>query len=192
MKKTLLTTAIILTLVFALTACGKKEEPTATPTATPSATPATNPDDSEPTKTPESEPTKAPEENTAATMGQELLAIFKQEIEGNKDLASVCDKIIGAKVLEEVGCGTMEVEPGFLNGFSADITGFTKGQQFGPFIGSIPFIGYVFEATDAEALKADLLSKADPRWNICTAAEETVCEVVGNYVFFTMCPGADF
>jgi hypothetical protein len=33
-----------------------------------------------------------------------------------------------------------------------------------------------------------LKDNADPRWNICVEAEETVCEQVGNKVFFVMCP----
>ena len=55
-------------------------------------------------------------------------------------------------------------------------------------IGSIPFVGYVFQTDDADALMAKLNATADPRWNICTEAAETVCIKQGNYVFFTMCP----
>ena len=63
--------------------------------------------------------------------------------------------------------------------------------MFGPMIGTIPFIGYVFtlaEGADVEAFKTLLTDNANLRWNICTAAEELVVESEGNTVFFLMCP----
>ena len=87
--------------------------------------------------------------------------------------------------------GSMLVEPGFLMGFSADITGFKEAVSFMPMIGTIPFMGYVFaleEDADVEAFIATLEKNADPRWNICTEAEQTVIKAVGNKVFFLMCP----
>lgn len=65
--------------------------------------------------------------------------------------------------------------------------------MFGPMIGTIPFIGYIFnlaEGTDVEAFKTMLSENADLRWNICTAAEELVIENEGNTVFFLMCPAS--
>jgi len=64
-------------------------------------------------------------------------------------------------------------------------------------ISSIPMVIYVFELdnSDSAALNAfleGLKSIADPRWNICTEAEETIAEVYGKYVFFGMFPGEDF
>ena len=58
-------------------------------------------------------------------------------------------------------------------------------------IGSIAFVGYVFEleaGADAEAFVNELTANANPRWNICVAAEETVTAVEGNMVFFCMSP----
>ena len=86
--------------------------------------------------------------------------------------------------------GWLEMEEGFLMGFSSDIDGFEKAIMFGPMIGAIPFVGYVFElssADESEAFCAKLLENADPRWNICTEADETVCGSVDNLVFFVMC-----
>ena len=83
-----------------------------------------------------------------------------------------------------------EMEEGFLMGFSADITGFDKAVMFAPMIGAIPFVGYIFElssADDCEAFCAMLLENCDPRWNICTEADETVCGSADNLVFFVMC-----
>ena len=33
-----------------------------------------------------------------------------------------------------------------------------------------------------------LTDNADPRWNVCVEAEETVVENADNMVFFVMCP----
>ena len=56
---------------------------------------------------------------------------------------------------------------------------------------TIPFVGYIFVLdadADAEAFVQTLKDNADPRWNICTEADETIAEHVGNTVFFVMCP----
>ena len=88
----------------------------------------------------------------------------------------------------------MGIEPGMQMGFdNAEITGFSEGALFAPMIGTIPFIGYVFileDGADVDAFKETLKSNANPRWNICTEAEETVVESVDNKVFFVMCPAA--
>jgi hypothetical protein len=87
---------------------------------------------------------------------------------------------------------TMPVEPGYLSGFdNAEITGFEEGTMFAPQIGSIPFVGYVFtlaDDADVESFQTLLSENANPAWNICTEADETVMEVNGNKVFFVMCP----
>ena len=60
-----------------------------------------------------------------------------------------------------------------------------------PMIGSIAFVGYVFtleEGADVDAFKATLEANADPRWQICVTADETIIENVGNTVFFLMSP----
>lgn len=125
-----------------------------------------------------------------ATLGETLREAFKTEVENTTDPQALAEKLSNADLCG-YDCGTMEVEEGLLNGFSGEIKGFSKGVQFGPWIGSVPFIGYVFETEDAEALVECLKSNADPRWNICTEAAETVVEISGNTVFFTMCPGPD-
>ncbi|MCI7066444.1 MAG: hypothetical protein SOY46_07380 [Butyrivibrio crossotus] len=66
------------------------------------------------------------------------------------------------------------------------------GYEIAPVIGSIPYVSYIFETDDAEALAAQLKKSANPRWNICTEANEPVIKVKDNYVFLTMCPGADW
>lgn len=129
------------------------------------------------------------EAKTPDTMGTKLAQVFVNEIKAGSSITATVDALCKASEFE---CGSMEVMEGYLNGFSGEVTGFNSGTTFGPYIGSIPFIGYVFETDTPEVLKDTLLSLADPRWNICTEAQETVVEISGNYVFFTMCPGEDF
>lgn len=103
----------------------------------------------------------------------------------------MADAIIANPMIQFEGA-TMEAEEGLLTGFgNAEITGFTDGVMFAPMISSIPFVGYVFtleDGADVEAFMQVLKDNADPRWNICVEAEETVVENADNMVFFVMCP----
>ena len=61
-------------------------------------------------------------------------------------------------------------------------------------MGSIAFVGYVFtleDGADVDAFKATLEANANPRWQICVTADETIIENVGNTVFFLMCPASN-
>lgn len=122
------------------------------------------------------------------TLGNKLASIFLSEIAESIDLKAIAEKL---SETTDLGCMVIEANEGYLNGFSEEIKGFKTGVQFSPMIGSIPFVGYIFEVDDAESFKKSLLAVADPRWNICTEAAETVCVTSGNYVFFTMCPSAE-
>ncbi|MBE5922096.1 MAG: hypothetical protein E7269_05030 [Lachnospiraceae bacterium] len=130
---------------------------------------------------------------TADTVAQALLADFKAQVAKNTDIDAqeIADKLLQNNVIKFSGA-TMEVEEGLLTGFGeAEIRGFDDGVMFSPMIGTIPFIGYVFELedeTDASAFVQMLKDNANPRWNICTVAEETVAENVGDMVFFVMSP----
>lgn len=128
------------------------------------------------------------EANTVAT---KLQVQFREEIKDNKDIIAVADKLVDNNpVLGEVAMGSMGVEPGFLNGFNGDVMGFDNGVMFAPFIGTIPFVGYIFETSDTDALVKELNDKAMLNWNICTTADEKVVDVVDNYVFFVMAPNS--
>lgn len=147
-----------------------------------------------PNQTDAPDETNAPSNNddvsSGETLGNQLAAIFESEIANSTDLEAIANTLAQqAEKLDEIYCVVDQPEEGYLPGFTEDITGFKTCYRFAPMIGSIPFVGYVFEAEDAEGLKATLLSLADQRWQICTMAAETVCTVSGNYVFFTMCPG---
>lgn len=125
------------------------------------------------------------------TAGQILLAAFKDLMAANPETTAqeAADALIANEIIQFMG-GTMPVEPGFLTGFTADITGFEEATVFMPMIGTIPFVGYVFdlaEDADVEAFMTTLKDNADMRWNICVEAEEMVVEAIGDKVFFLMC-----
>ena len=73
-------------------------------------------------------------------------------------------------------------------------TGYTEGYCYQPGMMGQAFIGYIFrvaEGTDIEAFKKSLTDNCDPRWNICTMANTTVCENYGDLVYFSMMVVAD-
>lgn len=118
------------------------------------------------------------------TLGSSYVAAFDGMSE--TDPNAVVDALMN-DVENEMSLVKMDVEPGYLNGFDAEIKGFSKGVTFAPMIGSIPFVGYVFETDDAAALVDELKANANLRWNVCTEADEMVSSVNGNLVFFMMC-----
>lgn len=97
--------------------------------------------------------------------------------------------------------GAMPIEPEYmtdeegllyLQGFDGEFTAeFETATQFGPMMGSIPFVGYVFELAedaDVSAFVQFLKDNANLRWQICVTADEMVIGTKGNTVFFLMCP----
>lgn len=126
---------------------------------------------------------------TEGTVGETLTAVFKANATGTAQ--EIADLVISNPIIQFMPA-TMPMEAGYLSGFGeVEITGFEECVMFGPMIGTIPFIGYVFtlaEGADVEAFKTLLTDNANLRWNICTAAEELVVESEGNTVFFLMCP----
>ena len=109
----------------------------------------------------------------------------------HKHWTSIADEIIKNSVIQFAPM-TTPIEAGLLSGFdNTEINGFKEGVMFGPMMGTIPFVGYVFvleDGADVEAFKTTLSDNANLRWNICTEAEEKIVENVGNTVFFLMCP----
>ena len=176
MKK-LFSILIAATLLLSLCACGSSApaatEPPVQETPTPSAVPSASP--------------------TGESMGQALLKDFSDRVNAEPELGAeeLAKALLENPVIEFAG-DALPVEPGLLTGFgNAEITGFAQGAMFAPMISTIPFVGYVFvldEGADAEAFVQTLKDNADPRWNICTEADETIAEHVGNTVFFVMCP----
>lgn len=149
--------------------------------------------------------TAAPEETTAEvpsdiiptvdekTLGGKLWASFLDACKSNpsattEEIANAVSSISDIQFMRMVS----PIEPGLLAGFdNTEIKGFKSGHAFGPMIGSIPFICYIFEledGADVEAFVKNLTDSANPRWNICVEAKQTVAGSCGNYVFFVMCP----
>ncbi|MBR5236466.1 MAG: hypothetical protein IKW06_03750 [Clostridia bacterium] len=161
------------------------EKPSEKPTQKPAEKPAETP-----APAPESTPSEKPQEQ-AKTVGQKLLADFNQKAASYTGAEALANAIVTNPIIPFSGA-TMAVEPGLLSGFgNAEINGFKEGAMFGPVIGSVPFIGYVFvleDGTDASGFIATLKANADLRWNICVEAEEMVAGSAGNKVFFVMCP----
>lgn len=88
---------------------------------------------------------------------------------------------------------TLEMSEGWINGFTEEITGFKSATFFGPMIGTIPFVGYVFELdknADTEAFINNLNEKSNLAWNVCTVADEKLGGSEGNFVFFVMAPAS--
>lgn len=130
---------------------------------------------------------------TASTPAQMVFSDFKEIIKNkNMSASEIAKAVIGGEDIPFSGASA-EVEPGYLNGFSGEITGFSEGASFGPLIGSIPFIGYIFKldtGANTEDFIKILKDNADLRWNICTEADEMLCEAVDNTVFFVMAPAS--
>lgn len=127
-------------------------------------------------------------EPAPTTVGTKLLAEFKTM--ADKTPQEIGDALMTNEEIQFMPM-VMPVEEGFLNGFNEEIKGFEEAVMFGPAIGTIPFVGYIFklaDGADVDAFTKSLEENADLRWNICTEAEEMVCEAVGNTVFFVMCP----
>ena len=127
----------------------------------------------------------------AKTLGGKLVNLFQTEIDKGEDILSIAEQMASAD-FNSYDCVAQEMPAGYMPGFTEEISGFKRAVCFCPMIGSVPFVGYIFEVDgDAEGFKQKLEKLADPRWNICTEAQETVSCVSGNFVFFAMCPGED-
>lgn len=124
------------------------------------------------------------------TLGSQLVNQFQKHAKEESDPMEIAQKII-ADDLAEISLDAESVESGWLNGFDEDVTGFTKGVMIAPVIGSIPYVSYVFETDDPEALVEELDEKHNMRWNICTEAEEKVSSIYENLVYYAMVPGEE-
>ena len=131
-------------------------------------------------------------EEADGTLGTDLLIDFKQRMIANPEISA--QELAEAILTNEAilfASGAMPMEPGYLSGFDVEITDFAECVMFAPMIGTIPFVGYIFtleDGADVEAFKTTLSDNCNPRWNICTEADQTVISNVGNTVFFLMCP----
>lgn len=156
----------------------------------------------QPAAAPEDTPAEMPTPEVGAEVGNEVSGdtvgnMLAQEFHAlkaeNAEITAqeMADAILANPMIQFQG-GSMPVEEGLLAGFdNAEIKGFNSGVMFAPMIGSIPFVGYVFtleEGADVDAFMQTLKDNANPRWNVCVEAEETIVENADNMVFFVMCP----
>ena len=166
MKK-LLTLALAAMMVFNLAGCGSNEEA------------GTG-------NTDQSNGGGTTEVLTEGTVGEILLSVFKNK--SGEESQAIADEITTNHV-PFMGA-TMEVEPGLLAGFdNFEVTGFDKGIMFGPAMGTIPFVGYIFElaeGADVEAIKKTIKDKVNPRKWVCVEAENVYVESKGDLIILIM------
>lgn len=183
MKKLMTLLALFAALTLTLTACGGSDTP-----AEPEEAPIT---EEEPAPYPGDAPEAGPEGEIpqGTTVGHTLEDAFLADPSGSPQ--EIADRLLTNEIIPFVGA-TMAVEPGLLMGFGeTEITGFSEGVMFGPSIGTIPFVGYIFTldgSVDAETFLQLIRDAADLRWNVCTEADELLVSASGDTVFFLMCP----
>ncbi|MBE7011901.1 MAG: hypothetical protein E7415_04425 [Ruminococcaceae bacterium] len=139
----------------------------------------------------QSKPVETPSSSNK-TVGNTLLDVFKTNAKAGKSTDDIV-AAISEKLSSQIMLVPNPVAPGdYLPGFDeAEIKGYKSGVAFMPMIGSIPFVGYVFDldgTVSASDFVSKLKSNANLRWLICAEAEEMVTGSEGNKVFFVMCP----
>ncbi|MBQ2890137.1 MAG: hypothetical protein IJE44_00650 [Clostridia bacterium] len=148
-----------------------------------------------PEEKPAEKPAEKPEEKPAEqpkTLGTALLADFKAAAKAGKSTEEIVNVLCQNSKIEFSAVTNPVAVGDYLPGFDGEeIKGFKSGVAFMPMIGSIPFVGYVFElenAGDTASFIQTLKSQANLRWLVCAEAEEMVYGAEGNKVFFVMCP----
>lgn len=189
MKK-ILATILAATMVISMAACGgRNNESTESTESQVVSTETTG------TETVETETTATETEGAAeaeGTAGEILFNAFKEMMEAKPETTAqeAADALITNEIIQFMG-GAMPVEPGLLSGFdNTEIKGFEEAVVFMPMMGSIPFVGYIFDMpadADLEAFMTTLKESANMRWQVCVEAEEMVVEAIGDKVFFLMC-----
>lgn len=185
MKRKILSLILVSAMGISIVACGKSDNVTEeiiNPTTGIEVTnPATNNSSEHVSKT-----------GNGKTVGQTLFDAFKNKAaDNNATSKDIAEELLKNDVINFAGA-SMPVEEGLLTGFeNVQIHGFKEGVMFSPMIGAIPFVGYIFtldDSADKDAFVKLLKDNANPGWNICTQADETIVETVGNKVFFLMSP----
>lgn len=176
---------LAIVMVVGLVACGKKPvEPTEPVIEETEITEIT--EETEPPVIEETEP-EVSEDEALADMAEALKEVIENELKDSADIRKALESIITSEVLPFT-CVVEEVNIEFMPGFKQNVEGFTDAAMLLPIMSSQPFIVYLFDTADADALMQDLTEFADPRWNICTEATTTVCEKYDNFVLFAMLP----
>lgn len=202
MKKKLYVMLMVAVLAVSVVACGGKKPEETTPSTeisqeieTEESKEESVEESTEDTAETTEDTAETTEENTEAgseeaagdTFGAKMTEKFHAEIADNTDLLEV---LVNTTSVMNLNFDQFEVtnETEYFIGFDSTLPEFKKGYCVAPFISTQPFISYIFEVEDAESFKEELKSMANPSWNICTTADEVICESEGNIVFFAMCP----
>ena len=190
MMRKVLATILSVSMIIGMAACGGKDDkknntPADSNEITATVAPTAPAEDKAAVVTPEVA------ENTA---GSALWNSFLETMKANPEASAIdiANTLSTNPVIQFMAMAS-ESEPGYLAGFSEEITGFESGASYGPMIGSIAFIGHIFklaDGSDVNAFIANLKSKADPRWNICVAADYTQVGAYENTVYFLMYPAS--
>lgn len=120
----------------------------------------------------------------AATLSKSFESIAKKEKSIEKMAQTIANNEVIIPEMQTFEIGKDD----YLAGFKEEIKGFKNAYGIAPMIGTIPFIGYVFEVENPEEFVKTLKEYAQLDWNICTQADEMKISTVDNYVFFVMSP----
>lgn len=156
-------------LVFGMSACGAKKEP------------ANDANNIVPTV-------------EEGTMGAALWNSFVEAAKSKNTAIDIAKAVASDKSIEFSYDVANVAEGDYLPGLSEEVKGFKDAACFAPMMSSIAFVSYVFEledGADVAAFAKTLTDNANPRWNICVEADQTVVGSQGNYVFFLMCPARE-
>lgn len=170
-------------LLVGVSACSKAP----TTSASPEPIPATG------SEFPETPVSSAPTGNGEITPAETVVSAFL-DMENTDSMTpeEIASQIIDQKLVP-VDCEATAVTPGFLPGFSEDITGFINACNFGAIISPIPYTGYIFQLeteSDADNFIQQLQDKANLNWNVCTSADEMKIAQKGDKVIFVMAPAS--
>ncbi|MGN0311883.1 MAG: hypothetical protein ACI4CC_03825 [Lachnospiraceae bacterium] len=131
----------------------------------------------------------------SGTMGDTLWNSFQAAVTDDPKISmeELANVLVTDPVIQFMGAvAPVETGAEYFTGFGEyQISGYESAAVFMPMIGSIAFVGYVFDLSDDTNVKKfikALKDNCDPRWNICVEADQTVVGAVDDKVFFVMCP----
>jgi len=179
-------------MMLSLVACGNKDPKPTDPTT---GTNPTEPTVNVPTK--EELAAKASVEEIAKALTNKYIEFAGVRATYDEYMAELeeADRISFEEFVSyQFSCAAVEKNAEFLTGFNTVPTGYSEAFCYQPMMMGQAFVGYIFrvaDGTNIEAFKTSLKENSNPRWNICSMANTTVCESYGNLVYFSMMVVAD-
>lgn len=153
----------------------------------------------------ETEPAETtPVTEEANTIGDKINSVFSTKMTENNQTASIdlanaiieaqiVPYMMGAVPLSDMAAPDEEGKV-YLQGFdNYDFAGVNLADSavFMPMMGSVPFIGYIFDTADEAELgnlMVTLKENANMRWQVCVEADQMIIENSGDKILFVMCP----